>query len=132
MKKIITFLLCLLPLIVSQSCSSDDESDTKIGTREIAVSSLNATIYHILIKSGDEIIFESSKLNTTYYYQKVTNRKQVYYIEVKANADSDEKAIVSIGEIIGGDAFGTKYRSEVEHPSKGEELKVSGTMAFDE
>lgn len=131
MKKIITFLLCLLPLIVSQSCSNDDEFDTEIGTREVAISSLNATISHILIKSGDEVIFESSKLNTTYYNQKVSNRKQIY-IEVKANADTNEKASVHIGEVIGGDAIFIIYMSEIEHPSKGEELKVSGIVAFDE
>ncbi|PXV59310.1 hypothetical protein CLV62_13814 [Dysgonomonas alginatilytica] len=131
MKKILTLILCSLTLFVVQSCSNDDDNtfDPEIGAKEVAVNSLNATISSVLIKSGKEIIFESSGLDKTYYSQKISNRKEVY-IEVTAIVDTNERALVNFGEVIGGDAIGIVKQTEKEQAVKGEKIKVSGTITF--
>lgn len=131
MRRILIIFLSLAAIILPQSCSDDDLSDITITGKDIAIRTHNTTLTKVSIKSGDKIIFETSNLDKGYYDQKISGYKRIY-IEASGIVTSDDKAYINIGEVIGGDAFGTIHQIEKEDAKAGEKLSVSGTIIFEE
>lgn len=129
MKTFATLLLFLFSLLTIQSCS-DDDNDTNVPKREIAVKTTNATITQIVIKVDDKTVFISSNLNKEYYHY-IANQPKKIEVEVTAIVNNDnETASLEYGDVIGGDVFSSLKEAKLENATKGNELNLSGEIEY--